>query len=295
MLSFSGSLVALVTPMTGSGSIDFDALDRLVDFHLSSLTDGLVVLGTTGEAATISSHERKQIITQVISRVAGRIPVIVGTGSNDTKQTIDCTTEAQKLGADGALVVTPYYNKPTQRGLIRHYRSIASAVNLPLIIYNVPSRTGVDMSNETVVALSKEPTIVAIKDATGDLTRVPVLAQTSLTLLSGDDASAAKFVQAGGHGVISVAANIVPKLFKELMHGSLHREKSAVVLDQRLASLCDSLFLESNPIPVKWALSRMGLIGDALRLPLTPLSDQFKSKIESVLSELQIPLLNLAE
>ncbi len=295
MLSFSGSLVALVTPMTASGSIDFDALDRLVDFHLSSLTDGLVVLGTTGEAATISSHERKQIITQVVSRVAGRIPVIVGTGGNDTKQTIDCTIEAQKLGSDGALVVTPYYNKPTQRGLICHYRSIASAVNLPLVIYNVPSRTGVDMSNETVVALSKEPTIVAIKDATGDLSRVPVLAQTSLTLLSGDDASAAKFVLAGGHGVISVAANIVPKLFKELMHGSLRREKSAVVLEQRLALLCDSLFLESNPIPVKWALSRMGLIGNALRLPLTPLSDQFKSKIESVLSELQIPLLNLAE
>ena len=295
MFSLSGSLVALVTPMTQSGSIDFVALDRLVDFHLSSVTDGLVVLGTTGEAATISSCERKQIILRVVSRVAGRIPVIVGTGSNDTKQAVDRTMEAQALGADGALIVTPYYNKPTQHGLICHFRSIANAVNLPLIIYNVPSRTGVDISNETIMELSNEPTIVALKDATGDLTRVPVLSQASLTLLSGDDASAAKFVLAGGHGVISVAANIVPASFSELMRLSLRRDQGVLELEQRLAPLCDSLFLEANPIPVKWALSRMGLIENALRLPLTPLSVQFKSKIQSVLSELQIPLLNLAE
>ena len=292
MLEIHGSIVALVTPMSKAGAIDLDGLGRLVDFHLAHGSDGLLILGTTGEAATISLPEREVIIKQVVCRVAGQIPVIVGTGSNNTAETIERTREAKLLGADAALIVTPYYNKPTQYGLFLHYKAIAEAVDLPLVLYNVPTRTGVDLTIETITSLSKLDNVIAIKDATGELSRVAALAKTSLLLLSGDDASASRFVSAGGHGVISVAANLVPKHCHDLIQASIKGADSASDMDVFLSPLYECLFWVTNPIPVKWALARMGFIENALRLPLTPLPDQFKDSMRHVLRQLNIPLLN---
>ncbi len=286
---FKGSCVALVTPMQTDGSIDFEALSRLVDWHLEAGTEGLVVLGTTGESAALTMAERERIVTAVVSQVQGRIPVIVGTGAASTSVALELTQHAQTLGADGALLVTPYYVKPTQQGLFEHFSYIAQRCSIPQILYNVPSRCGCDLHPETVARLAHEPAIVAVKEATGDLKRLQALLdlQCGLSLLSGDDASSVDFMLAGGHGVISVTANIVPEPMKALCSAALSGDVAlSRELEASLRSLHAALFVESNPIPVKWLLAEMGRIHGALRLPLTPLDvmyhDHLRSSSESV-------------
>jgi len=286
---FSGSLVALVTPMLEDGAVDYACLERLVDFHVEEGTDGLVIAGTTGESATLTKTEHVEVIRVAAERAAGRIPVIAGTGSNSTAQTIDLSRAVAGFPIDGYLIVTPYYNKPTQEGLYRHFMAIADAVDRPVILYNVPGRTGLDMKNETVARLSAHPAIVGIKEATGDLSRVAPLRQgcgDDFLLLSGDDATGREFMLQGGQGVISVTANVAPALMASLCEAALEGDAAlAATLDQRLAALHRDLFIESNPIPVKWALARMGLIPAGLRLPLTPLSLASQPAVEAALRE----------
>ncbi len=283
---FHRSLVALVTPMQENGAIDYASLQTLVEWHISNQTDGLVILGTTGESATIQAWERRKIIERVINQVHNRIPVIVGTGSNSTVQTIAQTQEAMELGADAALIVTPYYNKPTQEGLFQHFSAVAEKVPLPQILYNVPSRTGCDLLPETVLRLSKHANIVGIKEATGDLSRVAKLSEAKIDLISGDDASASAFILAGGCGVISVAANVAPKLMHYLCLAALKKDTNEVdAIDRRLNGLYKSLFCEANPIPVKWALYEMGLIKAGIRLPLTELSHKYHSQVRTALQQ----------
>ncbi|MCL4721140.1 MAG: 4-hydroxy-tetrahydrodipicolinate synthase [Gammaproteobacteria bacterium] len=273
---FSGSSVAVVTPMQLDGTVDFGCLERLVDFHVAEGSDALVVAGTTGESATLSKAEHVEVVRVVAERAAGRIPVIAGTGSNSTAQTIDLSRAVAGFPIDGYLIVTPYYNKPTQEGLYRHYLAIADEVDRPVILYNVPGRTGVDLLPETVVRLASHPHIVGLKEATGDLSRVEPLRQGcggEFFLLSGDDATSREFMLRGGQGVISVTANVAPALMAQMCEAALEGNGAlAAELDARLAALHRDLFIESNPIPVKWALERLGLIPGGLRLPLTPLS-----------------------
>lgn len=292
---FTGSLVALVTPMALDLSIDYAALERLVDWHLAQKTDGLVILGTTGESPTIHDDERKKIVSRVVQQVKGKIPVIVGTGTNATDHTIALTAQAMQLGADAALIVTPYYNKPTQEGLYLHFKAVSEAVPLPQILYNVPSRTGCDLLPATVLRLSALSNIVGIKEATGDLTRVKSLAETSnsLDLLSGDDKTAMDFMLAGGKGVISVVANVAPLLFHNLCVASIAGDRNqAMDYQQQLMGLHDSLFIEANPIPVKWALAEMGMITPAIRLPLTPLSKLHHELVRLALRQAGVQLLH---
>lgn len=284
---FSGSTVALVTPMLDDGTVDFACLERLVDFHVEQGTDGLVIAGTTGESATLTKPEHVEVIRVAAERAKGRIPVIAGTGSNSTAQTIDLSRAVAGFPIDGYLIVTPYYNKPTQEGLYRHYWAIADNLDLPVILYNVPGRTGVDMQTGTVARLSAHPIIVGIKEATGDLARVAPLRQgcgDDFLLLSGDDATGREFLLQGGQGVISVTANVAPALMADMCEAALEGDAAlAAQLDQRLAALHRDLFVESNPIPVKWALARMGLIPAGLRLPLTPLSSAAQPVVEAAL------------
>lgn len=281
---FSGSMVALVTPMQADDQVDFDALRRLVDWHIEAGTDCLVIAGTTGESATLTKVEHAEVIRVAAGHADRRIPVIAGTGSNSTAQTIDLSLAVGDCPIDAYLVVTPYYNKPTQEGLFRHFSAIADAVRKPVFLYNVPGRTAVDLLPETVIRLSAHPQIVGIKEATGDLGRVPVLAQgcaPGFALLSGDDASAREFMVAGGQGVISVTANVAPAAMAEMCRAAIaHDAVGAQETDGRLAELHRVLFLESNPIPVKWALHRLGLIGPGIRLPLTPLSPVHHAAVE---------------
>ncbi|MCC5794398.1 MAG: 4-hydroxy-tetrahydrodipicolinate synthase [Chromatiales bacterium] len=283
----SGSLVALVTPMREDGGVDFECLDQLVDWHVAEGTNGLVVAGTTGESATLTRAEHIAVIQRVAERAAGRLPVIAGTGSNSTAQTIDLSTAVDALPLDGFLVVTPYYNKPTQEGLYRHFSAVADAVSRPVILYNVPGRTGVDLLPETVVRLAAHPRIAGIKEATGDLARVVPLADgcgPEFTLLSGDDATTREFILAGGHGVISVTANVAPAQMAAMCEAARSGAVAeAAALDQPLAALHDELFCESNPIPVKWALQRLGMIPGGIRLPLTPLDPRYHARMESAL------------
>ncbi len=273
---FHGSMVALVTPMSDEGEIDWDALDRLVDFHIQEGTDALVAVGTTGESATLDEGEHCAVIRRVVERTRGRIPVIAGTGSNSTREAIDLTRCATEAGADACLLVTPYYNKPTQEGLYLHHRAVAEAVPVPQILYNVPGRTACDMLPETVERLSHVPNIVGIKEATGSVERGREILERCgerLDLYSGDDATALALMEAGGRGVISVTANCVPRLMHEMCAAALARDLDrARAIDERLQPLHHDLFVESNPIPVKWALAAMGLIPPGIRLPLTPLS-----------------------
>ena len=272
---FSGSIVALVTPMSVHGDIDYASLQNLVAWHLASGTDALVILGTTGESATVEPAERVEIIRRVVDQLANQIPVIVGTGTHSTRHTIELTQEAMKLGADAVLLVTPYYNKPTQEGLFQHFKAVAQAVPIPQILYNVPSRTGCDLLPETVLRLGVFANIVGLKEATGDIRRVQQLltAGCTMDLLSGDDKTAMEFILAGGKGVISVVANVVPKEFHQLCAALLAGDKSlAERLNTQLSPLYTQLFVESNPIPTKWALARMARIPEGIRLPLTPLS-----------------------
>lgn len=278
---FQGSIVALVTPMHPDDRIDWDAWQSLIRWHLTAGTEGLVILGTTGESPTITSVERVRLIEEALKVVDGAIPVIVGTGSNSTADTVSMTEQACELGASAALVVTPYYNKPTQEGLVAHF-SAAADVGLPIILYNVPSRTACDLLPETVLRLSEHPQIVSIKEATGDLDRLAsILAlNCGLSILTGDDATDCAFMLAGGHGVISVTANVAPTQMRALCDLALAGDVvAAKACDERLVSLHRDLFAESNPIPVKWALSKMGRIKSGIRLPLLPLSLQHQQTV----------------
>jgi 4-hydroxy-tetrahydrodipicolinate synthase len=272
-----GSLVALVTPMSGDGALDLDALRRLVDWHIAEGTDGIVIVGTTGESPTVSYDEHCQLIRIAVEQAAGRVPVIAGTGANSTAEAIELTECAKRAGAQAGLSVVPYYNRPTQEGLFQHYKKIAEAVDLPLILYNVPGRTVTDLANDTTLRLAAVPGIIGLKDATGSMERAGDLlrrAPNDFALYSGDDASAMPFMLLGGHGVISVTANVAPKLMHEVCvaarEGNLSRARE---LNNALLPLHGKLFVEANPIPVKWACAELGLIPAGLRLPLTPLSD----------------------
>jgi 4-hydroxy-tetrahydrodipicolinate synthase len=272
----TGSLVAIVTPMTDDGALDLDALRRLVNWHIAEGTDGIVVVGTTGESPTVSYDEHCLLIRTTVEQAAGRVPVIAGTGANSTSEAIELTECAKAAGAQAGLSVVPYYNKPTQEGLYQHYKKIAEAVDLPLILYNVPGRTVADLSNDTTLRLAEVPGIVGVKDATGSMERAADLlrrAPKNFALYSGDDASAMPFMLLGGHGVISVTANVAPKLMHEMCvaasAGNLARARE---LNNALLPLHNKLFVEANPIPVKWACAELGLIPSGLRLPLTPLS-----------------------
>ena len=271
-----GSLVAIVTPMSDDGALDLDALRRLVDWHITEGTDGIVIVGTTGESPTVSYDEHCLLIRTTVEQAAGRVPVIAGTGANSTSEAIELTECAKRAGAQAGLSVVPYYNKPTQEGLYQHYKKIAETVDLPLILYNVPGRTVADLSNDTTLRLAEVPGIVGVKDATGSMERAADLlrrAPKDFALYSGDDASAMPFMLLGGHGVISVTANVAPKLMHEMcvaaFEGNLARARE---LNNALLPLHSKLFVEANPIPVKWACAELGLIPSGLRLPLTPLS-----------------------
>lgn len=273
---FHGSMVAIITPMAEDGSVDRVALRRLIDFHVEQGTDAIVAVGTTGESATLDEAEHCEVIREVVAHVAGRLPVIAGTGANATREAIDLTRCAQEAGADACLLVTPYYNKPTQEGLYRHFKAVAEAAEIPQILYNVPGRTACDMLPETVARLSRIPNIVGIKEATGDLERLEqlkALCNEGFEFYSGDDATGCEFLLRGGHGVISVTANVAPKLMHEMVALALAGERDAAqAVDARLAGLHRALFVESSPIPVKWAVSAMGLAGKGIRLPLIWLS-----------------------
>lgn len=272
----SGSMVALVTPMDAQGGLDWDALSKLVDFHLQEGTNAIVAVGTTGESATLDVHEHVEVIRRVVDQVAGRIPVIAGTGANSTREAVELTQNAKSVGADACLLVTPYYNKPTQEGLYQHFRHIAEAVAIPQILYNVPGRTACDMLPETVERLAKVANIIGIKEATGDLQRgQEILNRVSSDFLvySGDDATAVELMLMGGKGNISVTANVAPRAMAELCAAAMRGDAAtARAINERLMPLHKNLFIESNPIPVKWALHEMGLMQDGIRLPLTWLS-----------------------
>lgn len=276
---FSGSIVALVTPMQASGAVDFPALERLVQFHIDNGTDALVAVGTTGESATLSVEEHMQVVRSVIKTAAKRVPVIAGTGANSTQEAIALTALAKDAGANACLSVTPYYNRPTQEGLFRHFKAIAEAVDLPIVLYNVPSRTGCDMKPDTVGRLSELRNIVGLKEASGSLERNRELMSRfgkRIDLLSGDDDIACESVLLGFKGVISVTANIAPHKMHAMCAAALKGDAAAArAIDQALRGLHKALFLEPNPIPSKWALAKMGLMAEGIRLPLTPLSQEF--------------------
>lgn len=278
-----GSIVAIVTPMREDGSLDYPRLKSLVDFHAAEGTDGIVIVGTTGESPTVDVDEHCELIRAAVEYAAGRLPVIAGTGGNSTSEAIELTAHAKKVGATASLNVVPYYNKPTQEGLYLHFKAIAEAVDLPMILYNVPSRTVADMSNETTLRLAQVPGIVGIKDATGNLERGTDLikrAPQGFALYSGDDASALAFILLGGHGTISVTANVAPLLMHEMCAAALAGDVArAREINSRLLGLHRQLFVEANPIPVKWAVCRMGLIEAGIRLPLTRLSAEYHERV----------------
>lgn len=285
----SGSLVALVTPMDSRGNLDWQALDRLIEFHLAEGTDGIVAVGTSGESATLDMDEHKEVIRRVVDRVAGRIPVIAGTGANSTSEAVELTEDARSVGADACLLVTPYYNKPTQEGLYQHYRFIAEAVDIPQILYNVPGRTAVDMLPDTVARLADIDNIVGIKEATGDMQRARELIERvsdRMAVFSGDDPTAVELILLGGKGNISVTANVAPRAMHELCAAALKGDAdTARRLNEMLMPLHKQLFIESNPIPAKWALYEMGLISDGLRLPLTSLSADCQPVVREALKQ----------
>lgn len=290
-----GSLVALVTPMDADGAIQWDALDRLVDWHIAEGTDGIVAVGTTGESATLDLDEHIAVIKRVVDRACGRIPVIAGTGANSTAEAIELTEKSAAIGADAALIVTLYYNKPPQEGLFRHYKAIAEAVDLPIIAYNVPGRTGVDMLPATVARLAQVPNIVGVKEAKGDMARVRELLALGLdptfALYSGDDATARESILLGFHGDISVTANVAPEAMHQMCAAALAGDSArAAELDAPLQALHRDLFVEPNPLPVKWALARMGRIGEGLRLPLVPLATSCESTVTAALAEAGIQI-----
>lgn len=291
---FTGSLVAIVTPMFEDGRLDLDALKKLIDFHIDAGTDGIVIVGTTGESPTVDVDEHCLLIKTTIEHVAKRVPVIAGTGANSTAEAIALTAQAKSLGADACLLVAPYYNKPSQEGLYQHFKAVAEAVAIPQILYNVPGRTGCDLSNETVVRLSQVPNIVGIKDATGGIERGTDLllrVPTDFAVYSGDDATALALMLMGGKGVISVTANVAPKLMHEMCESALNGNLSAAkAANAKLFALHQKLFVEANPIPVKWVLQQMGLIGTGIRLPLVNLSSQYHEVLRNAMKQAEIPV-----
>ena len=280
-----GSIVALVTPMYENGAIDKESLEKLVQYHINQGTDALVAVGTTGESATLSEDEHCEVIKTIVDYVSGRIPVIAGTGSNSTTEAINLTHKAQQAGADACLIVTPYYNKPTQEGLYLHYKEIAEAVDIPQILYNVPGRTACDMLPETIGRLSKLTNIIGVKEATGDLTRVKKirdLAGENFAIYTGDDATSVEFCLLGGNGSITVTGNIAPRLVHEMIMAAITGDKeTALAIDEKLADLHKNLFIQSNPIPVKWAVAEMGLMRQGIRLPLTWLTEDCFATVRS--------------
>ncbi|WP_300455385.1 4-hydroxy-tetrahydrodipicolinate synthase [Accumulibacter sp.] len=285
----TGSIVAIVTPMHADGSLDLPSLRRLVDFHVQEGTDAIVIVGTTGESPTVSVEEHCELIRVVVDQAAGRLPVIAGTGGNSTAEAMELTRFARQAGASAALSVVPYYNKPTQEGLYRHFRTIAEAVDIPIILYNVPGRTVADLSNDTALRLAAIPNVVGIKDATGNMDRgVELIARApaDFAVYSGDDASACPLILMGAQGDISVVANVAPRLMHEMCAAALAGEVArARELNARLLGLHRQLFCEANPIPVKWACRQLGLIEDGLRLPLTPLSPEFHDRVRAAMAQ----------
>lgn len=285
---FSGSMVALVTPMRADGSLDSDSLRKLVEFHIDNGTDAIVAVGTTGESATLNVEEHCDVIRQIVEQVNGRIPVIAGTGANSTTEAIELSEYARDLGVAAVLLVTPYYNRPTQQGLYLHFKTIAEAVDIPQILYNVPSRTACDLLPETVGRLAKINNIIGIKEATGDVRRVQLikdLVDDSFELYTGEDGNTVDFILAGGRGVISVTANVAPRLMHEICVAAMAGDADkARLINDKLAALHRYLFSESNPIPVKWALHEMGLIPAGIRLPMTVLSEQFHQPVRDALA-----------
>jgi len=286
---YQGSMVALATPMLDNGDVDSPALAELVNFHVEAGTDAIVAVGTSGESATLSVPEHADVIQQVVSLVAKRIPVIAGTGANSTSEAIELSQHAAEAGADACLLVTPYYNKPSQEGLFQHYKAIAEAVPLPHILYNVPGRTAVDMQVATTARLSNINNIVGIKEAFGTVDRIKELVSAcpaDFMVVTGDDGTACESILAGAKGNISVTANVAPKLMRDMCEAALAGDRdTAEKLDAKMADLHTSLFLESNPIPVKWALQQMGKMGPAIRLPLTPLAAEFHEPVRAALKK----------
>ncbi|MBC8520218.1 MAG: 4-hydroxy-tetrahydrodipicolinate synthase [Gammaproteobacteria bacterium] len=289
---FQGSMVALVTPMHPDGGLDWEALDQLVEFHVKNGTDAIVAMGTTGESATLNESEHCEVIKRVIRISNGRVPVIAGTGANSTQEAIDLTRCAKEQGANAALLVTPYYNKPTQEGLYLHYKAVAEAVDIPQILYNVPGRTACDMLPETIGRLSKVPNIIGVKEATGDLERIePIhsLSEDGFEIYSGDDSTCTDFILQGGHGTISVTANVAPRQMHEMCVAAMAGDsEKAHAINEPLKLLHRDLFLEANPIPVKWALYEMGMIAEGIRLPLTPLSEMYRSAIKDAIGAAEV-------
>lgn len=285
----TGSMVAIVTPMREDGSLDMAAFRGLIDFHIGQGTDGIVVVGTTGESPTVDVEEHELLIAEAVKHAAGRIPIIAGTGANSTTEAIELAAFSKKAGADASLSVVPYYNKPTQEGLYLHFKAIAEAVDMPHILYNVPGRTVADMSNDTALRLAQIPTIVGIKDATGNIERGSDLLQRApkdFAVYSGDDASTLALMLLGAHGSISVTANVAPKLMHEMCVAALNGEVAkAREINFRLLGLHRSLFVEANPIPVKWAVARMGHMKNILRLPLTPMSQSAHQLVEEAMRQ----------
>ena len=283
----SGSLVAIVTPMSADGAIDYPRLKGLVDWHVAEGTDGIVIVGTTGESPTVDVSEHVELIARTVEYSAGRVPVIAGTGGNSTQEAIHLTKSARKAGAKYALSVVPYYNKPTQEGLYRHYKAIAESEDLPMLLYNVPSRTVADLSNETILRLAEVKGIVGIKDATSNIERCTDLLMRrpkGFMVFSGNDDAALAYIQLGAEGVVSVTANVAPRLMHELCVAARSGDTArAIQINNKLLPLHKNLFVESNPIPVKWALHRMGRIAEGIRLPLTPLAAQHHETVAGAL------------
>jgi len=285
----TGSLVAIVTPMLEDGALDIGRFKSLIDWHIAEGTQGIVVVGTTGESPTVNFDEHKELIRIAVEHVAGRVPVIAGTGANSTAEAIELSESAQHSGAQYSLSVVPYYNKPTQEGMYRHFRAIAEAVALPMILYNVPGRTVADLQNDTVLRLAQVPNIIGIKDATGSIERCSDLlrrAPKDFAVYSGEDVTGLPLILLGGHGVISVTANVAPRLMQEMcasaLAGDITRARAA---NDRLLGLHTKLFVEGNPVPVKWALVQMGLIQTGIRLPLVPLSANFHETVREAMRQ----------
>ncbi len=291
---FKGSLIALATPFDADNRIDYEALERLIEFHVNEGSNGLVIAGTTGESATLDKSEHYELIGKAVDIVDGRLPVIAGTGSNSTAQTIKLSREVGTFGIDAYLMVAPYYNKPMQEGIYQHFSSIADALDKPVMLYNVPGRTVTDILPETVARLAAHPNIFGIKEATGDIERlnqIRDLVADDFMLYSGDDFTTMAFIENGGHGVVTVSGNVAPRLMSDMCRAALAGESAkAKELDDKLQPLNKALFLESNPSPLKWALAEMGLISSGIRLPLTPYAEEYHAEMRQAMANAGISL-----
>ena len=294
MQALNGSLVALITPMVEEGEIDFKALEKLIDWHIDSGTNGIVSVGTTGESATLNVEDHLKVIKHTVDYANSRIPIIAGTGANSTSEAIELTQESKNIGADCALIVTPYYNKPSQKGLINHYTKIADKVDFPQILYNVPSRTACDLLPSSVEILSSHKNIIGIKEAVVTEDRISDLiniskANKNFLLFSGDDPSFLQMIKRGGHGVISVAANVIPSLIAEICLLALNKKyDDADLINNDLENLYELLFIESNPVPAKWMLYKMGFVKNSIRLPLVPLDEKFHKNVVNEMLKLNL-------